>query len=947
MSDSATNGNEQAEQKRVTTSRGEAASGRNGEAVAPNKTLDIDTIEHYFSFLSSSYQTLHTVCFMDMESKEPLEGLGVVHATATDIIKVLKKLHSQAMASASISSVSAPFPTLHSTLCLTNLKGRRTENIESVRVLCVDIDSVLEGKALKKLVSSIKSYGAQMVVESSPGKYHLYWKVSAALKFETWQMFQRGLAYKFGGDLGLDSLAKIIRVPGCVRSCKDGSIYMPEILSITSECQELSEKELLEKFPLIHSWADSAIKVKETEKRKVRLALKKLRANSNGQGLSVGIGKKLDVSKVGRNESLYSEVFRACASVKNDKAFGEDITLEQAIELGERVNSLFEVSLGDFEISKTAKSAWERGVSVRSERLAELEVGGGEREEQVSESDDVLLNKSRKRAVVNGGTPLNGPLKTSKKGNGPDGATTASDRLRLPPKPRAPFTHKNPFTDKAIEERLLTKESAHLLRLKSGMRGGDLLAFNTLDLSWMLQDGRSATVVNGMVQETLLDTVNHPQFLTDLCTNREGVLDAKERGRQERTFLSGGKQRTIVSMVLANESITGGELAQFDAVPHMLHCSNGLLDMVTGDLRAPLPTDYLLLRTCVNWDEDATCPWWEDFIHSVFKGADDEDAMVDFMQELFGYSISGHISEQKVFCHSAGGSNGKSKVMQALMTISGNYSTMLDQDNSMARRTSGGSYGGASGASGRGVGGGGSPGAAGKAFERFGAMIEGRRIAIIDDIESNTTWNEGFIKMLTAPTVRARAEYEQSREAPNRVAVHMGLNRMPTPETENDGLLRRLCLVPYPNKFEPISSVSDKIDKMTKLESEGILRWAVEGYRRFKEQGGLMYPEETLLAVEEYKGEFFESRALILEMLNKGEYKLGIGGEPAEGSEWIEVGKLAAQLGMNVRDLHSSLKSEGFEVARKRIGGRKTNAVSCVFAKKLFVEDEFGAAVES
>jgi RecA-family ATPase len=88
----------------------------------------------------------------------------------------------------------------------TDGKGRKRENVERVRALFVDLD----GAPLTPVMRSEPK--PHIVVESSPGRFHVYWLVND-VKLEQFEDLQRALAERFGGDRVVD-LPRVLRLPG-------------------------------------------------------------------------------------------------------------------------------------------------------------------------------------------------------------------------------------------------------------------------------------------------------------------------------------------------------------------------------------------------------------------------------------------------------------------------------------------------------------------------------------------------------------------------------------------------------------------------------------------------------------------------------------------------------------------------------------------------------------
>lgn len=85
-------------------------------------------------------------------------------------------------------------------------KGRTAQNVVKVRALFLDTDGAPMEPARDQLRPHI-------VVESSLGKYHLYWRVSDC-PLEQFPLLQKAIAARFGGDRSVHDLPRVMRLPG-------------------------------------------------------------------------------------------------------------------------------------------------------------------------------------------------------------------------------------------------------------------------------------------------------------------------------------------------------------------------------------------------------------------------------------------------------------------------------------------------------------------------------------------------------------------------------------------------------------------------------------------------------------------------------------------------------------------------------------------------------------
>ncbi len=738
---------------------------------------DVERYLQFFAAVEDLWQSeVHCYCWM--QEKGAITGYGVKFSSYEELFESYHALKF------SYGVDSLPNP--HITLNLTKHTGRKKKDIEATRVFCLDIDRVL---TREELLTTIKAGVPSLVVESSPGKYHFYWKCAAGVGLEEWSLVQAGLASWFEGDIQLSGITHLIRVPGFPRVCKDGTIWTPRVILDDGEHKPMPvDAELL-------SEGKAALEVLSKERKEVA---KGTRGLVNGRfNEKEWQEKAAQIGEVGkRNEALYGAVHAFVLHGGEDRA-GSDLE-PQAHAFGTRLNDSFKVPLGDDEAGTCIASAISRGSEARRKKarvLAEKDAANAAKLGEIREE----IAEAREAGQAYDYDYSKGAL--------------ASNR----------------FSDKATVERVLQRFGERLVKA-----GKVLYAFNDNTCTWNSENENPGTV-SGYVETTLAEVKYDSQFIPELCSTRKGGFSEDLWKKETNRLLSHGAYRNCLSDVLISGEVRRGEASLFDASPYKILCANGVLDMVTGELRQPCAADYLLHNTRVNWNADARWDWWEEFLAEVFAQNEGTDLMVTLLKQVFGYSLTGSIGEQKIFIHYGEGSNGKSKILEALALISGSYSARMGGSTLSKSKN-----------------------AIQKELDRHGAKIEGKRCILVDDVDSKTQWNEGLVKNFTSPSIPSRRLYEEERDIPNRAKFHIGCNEAPTPESENFGILRRLCIIPYKRQFSPSSAAEARIASRMQEFKEGILRWAVEGIRPALVSGtSISYPGEVESSVEDYRHEHF------------------------------------------------------------------------------------------
>jgi putative DNA primase/helicase len=112
------------------------------------------------------------------------------------------------------------------------------------------------------------------------------------------------------------------------------------------------------------------------------------------------------------------------------------------------------------------------------------------------------------------------------------------------------------------------------------------------------------------------------------------------------------------------------EPGRFDQNRFLLNCENGTLDLRTGELQAFERGDYITKMIGVPYETKAKCPSWERFLSQIMDG---KMHLVDYLQRVVGYCLTGDTSEQCMFILHGEGANGKSTLLGVLQGILGHY----------------------------------------------------------------------------------------------------------------------------------------------------------------------------------------------------------------------------------------------------------------------------------
>ena len=271
----------------------------------------------------------------------------------------------------------------------------------------------------------------------------------------------------------------------------------------------------------------------------------------------------------------------------------------------------------------------------------------------------------------------------------------------------------------------------------------------------------------------------------------------------------------------------------FDRHKGLLNCPNGTVALKSGKLLPHSKEHYITRRAGVAYDPQARAPTWEKFLSDITAG---DAELLDFLQCMVGYCLSGSIREQCIFFLYGNGANGKSTFLDTLRELLGDYAMNTQAETIMVRdKQTGGARGDL-------------------------ARLKGARIVTTAEPEADMTLNEGLIKQMTGgEAITARFLYGRDFEYKPEFKVLMATNHKPRIKGTDLGIWRRIKLIPFTLQIPPEKQDKALPEKL-RAELPGILNWAIEGALRWQQnakgcRSGLPQCRAIDVAVEDYKGE--------------------------------------------------------------------------------------------
>lgn len=262
----------------------------------------------------------------------------------------------------------------------------------------------------------------------------------------------------------------------------------------------------------------------------------------------------------------------------------------------------------------------------------------------------------------------------------------------------------------------------------------------------------------------------------------------------------------------------------FDKDDYYFNCKNGTIDLLTGNLFQHNKNQLLAKYSDVEY-LDETPHRFIQFLNEIFEYNQD---IIDYVQKMFGYGMTGSTKEQKMFLFVGDGSNGKSLLLQIINEVMGDYYSTSSVELLLDKKTQSSNLSEV-------------------------ARLKGVRGTITGESKLGDKLNESAIKSLTGGNdkITARFLYGNEFEFYPKMKIFMATNYEPIIRGTDNGIWRRMVKIPFNKIFNEQQQDKDLIQKL-RLEKSGILNWMVQGCLKWQKEG-LVEPSVIQDEVKKYR----------------------------------------------------------------------------------------------
>lgn len=260
---------------------------------------------------------------------------------------------------------------------------------------------------------------------------------------------------------------------------------------------------------------------------------------------------------------------------------------------------------------------------------------------------------------------------------------------------------------------------------------------------------------------------------------------------------------------------------------NLINLKNGVVELhpctKTFSLREHRKQDFFTLKNKnISYNPTADCEKWKQFLLDIYE---DREDIVLYLQKACGYALAGTPTERIFIIQNGNGANGKSVFAYVMREVFGDYA--FDAKKEMITYNVKGSDFNTS------------------LYE----VIRGRkRFVTINELAADDIIDDNIFKKITGGTdkINVRGMYKgelPQDECINQAVCFMQTNNLPKIKDITSATFKRIKIIEHTKTF-PYEQQNQNLASELLAESDGIFFWALEGWKKWQEEGFKDTPED-------------------------------------------------------------------------------------------------------
>lgn len=247
------------------------------------------------------------------------------------------------------------------------------------------------------------------------------------------------------------------------------------------------------------------------------------------------------------------------------------------------------------------------------------------------------------------------------------------------------------------------------------------------------------------------------------------------------------------------------EINDFDADPFLLNTPAGPYNLKKGLTgKQDIKSSELVTKMTDFSPSNQGTDLWQEALQTFFCN---DQALIDYVQEIVGLVAIGQVFLEALIIAYGDGRNGKSTFWNTIANVMGSYTGHLSADALTAgvRRN----------------------------VKPEMAEVKGKRLIISAELEEGKRLNTSTIKQLcSTDEIYAEKKYMKPFSFVPSHTLVLYTNYLPKVGGNDDGIWRRLIVIPFKAKIAGKSDIKNYTDYLTKNAGEAVMQWIIEGAQK-------------------------------------------------------------------------------------------------------------------
>jgi P4 family phage/plasmid primase-like protien len=416
------------------------------------------------------------------------------------------------------------------------------------------------------------------------------------------------------------------------------------------------------------------------------------------------------------------------------------------------------------------------------------------------------------------------------------------------------------FLDEQLKEATVAVEKAKKMLLDAGV-------------------DKEAVMAGGKALEKVIDESSEKAFKEFMMASKYYAFVMKRRD-----------MKFVTSALQAAKPMLLKKITDFDSQEFLLNTPSATYDLRDGSSKEHAAEDLITKITAVSPGTDGM-DLWLDALDSFFCS---NKELIEYVQQIVGLSAIGKVYVEALVIAYGEGSNGKSTFWNTIARVLGTYSGTISADALTVGCK--------------------------RNVKPEMAELKGKRLVIAAELEEGMRLNTSIVKQLcSTDEVTAEKKYKDPfKYVPTHTLV-LYTNHLPKVGANDDGIWRRLIVIPFNAKITGSSDRKNYADFLYEKAGGAVLSWIIDGAEKaIKNRYKLKTPIVVEVAINKYRENNDWLSAFAEECC-----EVDITYTQKSGEFYQEYRSYCARTGEYTRsttDFYAALENAGFERKKTKAG---------------------------